>query len=96
MKITELRKNSCRFIEGEASYDSDYCGRECVPSQPWCIQHLRMVSPKAETIIRRELAKWEDERAGKTRAIRVPEKLTDEEVELEDGDVTPDLIEELV
>ena len=92
MKITELRRNSCRFIEGEASKDSDYCGRETVPTTPWCIKHLREVTPKAETIIRRELNKWENEKAGVKPPIRIAGKMTDTEAELEDADKTEELV----
>ena len=93
MKITDLSRNSCRYIEGEAGYDSDYCGHETVPTTPWCIRHLRMVTPKAEVIISRELTKWENERNGTVvRAVRIAGKMTDAESELEDDDKTEELV----
>jgi hypothetical protein len=93
MKLNELRRNSCRFIEGEAGYDSDYCGRECVPTTPWCIKHLRIVTPKAETIIRRELNKWENERNGTVnREVRIAQPMTDREAMSEDGERTKELV----
>ena len=92
MKITELHKNSCRYIEGEANKDSDYCGRETVPTTPWCIKHLREVTPKAEIIISRELTKWENEKAGIKPEVRIAGKMTDKESDLEDDDITEELV----
>ena len=93
IKLIELNRLSCKYIEGDAlGAETEYCGRECVPSTSWCIKHLRIVVPKAETIIKRELVKWEKLLSGEKPEVRLAGKMTEEESLQEDDDVTEELV----
>ena len=94
IKMVELKNSSCKYIPGEPKgSETEYCGRECVPTTSWCIQHLRAITPKAETIIRRELDKWEDRQNGIFPPVRMAKKMTDTEAESVDLDeIEPELV----
>ena len=59
-----------------------YCGREAVPTTSWCIRHLRRVTPQAQVIINRELAKWE--LGEQPIVVRMAQKMTEVEALKED------------
>jgi hypothetical protein len=94
IKLIDLKNRSCKYIAGEPlGKETEYCGRECVPTTSWCIKHLRVVTPKAETIINRELNKWEDRQNGIFPPIRMAAKMTDSEAESFDEDeIEPELV----
>ena len=94
IKLIDLKNRSCKYIPGEPKgADTEYCGRECVPTTSWCIRHLRAVTPKAETIIQRELNRWEDRQNGIYPEARMPGKMTDTEAESVDLDeIEPELV----
>jgi hypothetical protein len=94
IKMVDLKNSSCKYIPGEpVGAETEYCGKECVPTTSWCINHLRLITPKAETIINRELDKWEDRRNGIFPPIRMPEKMSDKEAVTYDTDeIEPELV----
>lgn len=92
--IAELEYGQCRWVHGDPSHldTHRYCGRETVPTTSWCIRHLRKVTPTAQTIINRELEKFE--RGDQPIVARFPRKMTEAETTARD-EYQPDIIEEM-
>lgn len=90
MKISELGTHQCRWIDGEAGVEAEYCGCEIVPTTSWCAEHLERVygKRKAKTIIRRELTRWEN---GNLIVPRIAGKMTMKECLAEDPERTMEL-----
>lgn len=61
VSLRDLKLNQCRWVHGDPLNVEEhrYCGREVVPTTSWCLKHLRRVTPTFQTIINRELEKFE-------------------------------------
>lgn len=49
--LSEARRNQCRWIEGDSTYDVPVCGKPTIGRTAWCAEHhkrvyVRQVPPK--------------------------------------------------